>query len=158
MKRAVLNNNAKRVELDGIKFRSEYEAEVYQYLESVGLHFEYEPFKYNLVPEFELDNITLTQPEFDSKGHKKGFGVTNKKMRAWSYTPDFVMCDTENNTTYIIECKGQITPDFEHKWKMFLYRLSKDKRNHYEVFLIQRKGEMKKIVDYILTKLNKGND
>lgn len=158
MKRAVLNNNAKRVELDGIKFKSEYEAEVYQYIKSVGLNFEYEPFKYTIMPEFELNNINLIQPEFDSKGHKKGFGIVNKSIRSWTYTPDFVMYDSKNETTYIIECKGQITPDFEHKWKMFLYYLSKDKRNHYEVFLIQRKGEMKKAIDYILTKYNENND
>lgn len=149
MKKSILNNNAHSIEFDGIKFKSEYEKEVYSLFTNAGINIEYEPTKISLTGSFQLDNTILFTPFFDSMGHKKGFGIETKRIKDWTYTPDFRIVHPTKPITYYIECKGQITPDFQHKWKRFLDILHNDINYNYVVFLIQRKGEAKKCLEYI---------
>ena len=93
--------------------------------------------------------LILFTPFFDSKGHKKGFGIETRRIKDRTYTPDFRIVHPTKPITYYIECKGQITPDFQHKWKRFLDILHNDINHNYVVFLIQRKGEAKKCLEYI---------
>lgn len=153
MKASVVNNNAKPTEWGGIRFKSEYECEVYKYCMEHGLELQYEPDTFVYTPNLTFTNITLHSPIFYSNGHKKGYGVI-PSIRKWTYKPDFKYIDTKHNVTYYIEAKGQITQDFEHKWKMFLTELSKTEGT-FVVYLIQRQGDLKRMVEEIKNNINK---
>lgn len=66
---------------DGIKFRSQLETYVYKQLKAHNLKAEYEPIKFELIPSFVF---------------------CGKKIRAMTYTPDFV------GDNFIIEAKGNL--------------------------------------------------
>lgn len=65
---------------DGIKFKSKLETYVYKQLKAHNLNAEYEPIKFELLPSFTF---------------------CGKKIRAMTYTPDFV------GNNFIIEAKGK---------------------------------------------------
>lgn len=65
---------------DGIKFKSKLETYVYKQLKAHNLNAEYEPIKFELLPSFTF---------------------CGKKIRAMTYTPDFV------GDNFIIEAKGK---------------------------------------------------
>ena len=83
-------------------FRSNLEGNCAKMLEAENIQFGYETEKFVLQDKAKLDNPVL----------EKGKFVTS--LRAITYTPDFIGKD------WIIETKGQRTPDFNIKWKMFL--------------------------------------
>lgn len=83
-------------------FRSNLEGNCAKMLEAENIQFGYETEKFVLQDKAKLDNPVL----------EKGKFVTS--LRAITYTPDFIGED------WIIETKGQRTPDFNIKWKMFL--------------------------------------
>lgn len=117
--------NAKKKEVDGIKFKSSLEAFCYTQLRANGItNFEYEKHKFILQDKFELsvDSWELQSKKIQGK-IVKSFALDNPKIRAITYTPDFVSIN-DNKEGWIIETKGFETPDFKLKWKMFKKLLS----------------------------------
>lgn len=72
--------NATENVYDGITFKSKLETYVYKQLKAHNLKAEYEPIKFELIPAFTF---------------------CGKKIRAMTYTPDFV------GDNFIIEAKGK---------------------------------------------------
>ena len=100
----------KAVAKDG--FRSRLEAYAAKRLEEEGVVFEYEPYSITLSPSFETKALSIEKKS-------KVLKVVPNKIRAITYTPDFVGLD------WIIETKGVRTPDFNIKWKLLKRELKK---------------------------------
>ena len=101
--------NATCVEISGIKFKSKLEAYTYRALKQNGFNVLYEPKRFTLIPAFEFNN---------------------KKIRAITYKPDFIIDDK-----IVIECKGYRNDSWPLRKKLFEYALVKDnlKYDFYEV-------------------------
>lgn len=119
--------NATRIELDNIKFRSKLEASIYQTLIDSGIKPDYEKLKYVLLPGFE--SVVNSKKE---------------KIRPITYTPDFSF--TYNSVLYIIEVKGFVTDGYKLKRKLILQRLATEHVMFYEVKSV---AQMKQILDEI---------
>lgn len=103
MKRAS-KYNAKKVEVDGIKFDSKAESEFYLHLKELKESGEITDFM--LQPKYEL------QPAFEKRG---------VKFRAIMYVADFLVYHTDGSEQ-VIDIKGMETADFKLKKKMFEYK------------------------------------
>ena len=101
---------AKKVEYDGIKFASGLEKYMYVVLKEAKIKAKYEGQSYELVPSFSFNNKSYER-QANSKGEFKERG--RKKIRAITYTPDFV------GDGFIIECKGRPNESFPIRWKLF---------------------------------------
>ena len=108
---------------DGVKFRSKLEAFTYKLLKERGIRAEYEAHKYVLIPPFVYDNL---------------------KIRACTYTPDFV------GNGWILEVKGYATESFIIKWKLFKYVLNSDSIKK-KLFLVNNQKEVREAIDLILS-------
>ena len=86
--------NATKVEVDGIKFRSKLEARAYQRLKDEGFNFEYEIETYCIIDMFEFQD---------------------QKIRAITYTPDFI----DKDRRIIIEIKGFSNDSWPLREKLF---------------------------------------
>lgn len=96
--------NAKKVEIDGIAFDSQKEANYYCQLKLMKQAGEIRDF--TLQPKYEL------QPGFTKNG---------KKIRPITYIADFLITYNDGSTE-IVDIKGMETKDFKLKKKMFDYR------------------------------------
>ena len=94
--------NASKVELDGHKFDSKLEANIYKRIRELNL-------PYTLQPSFEL------QEKFKFGKHT---------IRPISYIADFMVII--DGTQYIIDAKGMETRVFMLKRKLFMYKYGKD--------------------------------
>ena len=102
--------NAKKKEVDGIKFRSLLEAFCYRKLKEANIANDYEKHKYVL-----LEGFHYPESSYEDNG-KTGYVDKQKyKVRDITYTPDFV----DPNGKWVIECKGYANERFPLKWKMF---------------------------------------
>lgn len=112
--------NAKKKVVDGIKFKSSLEAYCYNQLKKNGItDFQYEGHKFILQDKFDFPLISWELQSSKIKGKIiKSFGPDSMKIRAITYTPDFVQLN-DKKEGWIIETKGFETPDFKLKWKMF---------------------------------------
>lgn len=93
----------KKVIIDGIKFDSTVEGEYYEYLmlqESMGK-----------IKKFRLQPVYILQEKFK---HPRDGHIQAITLRA-----DFVVTDNRGNA-YVVDVKGQPTPDAKIKRKMFL--------------------------------------
>lgn len=98
--------NAKKVEVDGIKFDSKVEAEYYLHLKEMQEKKEIQGFERQI-------RITL-QEGFYLEGIKG-------KIRAITYVVDFVVTNQDGSITYI-DVKGIETDVFQLKRKMFMHK------------------------------------
>ena len=113
--------NATPTEIDGIKFRSKLEAFTYQQLKHNNIPAGYEPVKFVLIQPFEFKD---------------------EKIRAMTYTPDFV------GENFIIECKGMPNETFPYKWKWFKWHLKEyhlDKL--YKLYLVHNQKEVLSMIE-----------
>lgn len=112
--------NAKKKTVDGINFKSSLEAFCYTELKKAGIKdFEYEGHQFILQNKFDCPLISYeVQSKKKSGKITKTFDVNPTKLRAITYTPDFVYLN-DNKEGWIIETKGFKTVDFKIKWKMF---------------------------------------
>ena len=101
---------AKKVVHDGIKFQSGLEKYMYIALKQAKIRANYEGQTFELVPSFSFKNKSYER-QANSKGEFKERG--RKKIRAITYTPDFV------GDGFIIECKGRPNESFPIRWKLF---------------------------------------
>lgn len=116
--------NARITIIDGIKFRSNLEAFTYKALKESGLKFEYEPYSFVLIPQFNFNG---------------------EKVRSASYKPDFVGDD------WIIEVKGFETDAFKIRWKLFKWKLVQEDLN-YRLFLPKNQKQVLKAIEQIVKK------
>lgn len=114
--------NATKVEYDGIKFRSKLEAYTYKKLKESGL-----------VAQYETETFTLLEP----------FEYNGEKIRAMTYTPDFILND------FIIECKGFANESFPLKCKFFkkLLVTNNDKRVY---LVVKNQKEVNECINKII--------
>ena len=98
--------NAKKVEVDGIKFDSKVEAEYYLHLKEMQEKKEIQGFERQV-------KMTL-QDSFYLEGVKG-------KIRAITYVVDFKITENDGSNTYI-DVKGIETDVFKMKRKMFMDR------------------------------------
>jgi hypothetical protein len=112
--------NATKLEIDGIKFKSNLEAYCYKHLKEADIDdFQYEQIKFVLQEPFTFSNSSVELYERTVDGKKvRDFGEVTSNIRAITYTPDFVMIRPDK-TGYVIETKGFRTDQFTLKWKMF---------------------------------------
>jgi len=133
---------SKKVLYDGITFQSGLEKYMYVALKEAGIKAEYEGQTYELVHPFSFKNKSYER-QANSKGEYKERG--GKKIRAISYTPDFI------GSGFIIECKGRPNESFPIRWKLFKLHISK---NYPKVTLYkpQNQKECDETVNLILGK------
>ena len=98
--------NAKKVEVDGIKFDSVAESRYYKYL--LGLLNE------GVVESFEMQKPYTLLDKFP---HPK----TGKTIRAIKYVPDFEVIYTDGRVE-VVDVKGMRTDVFRMKCKLFMFR------------------------------------
>ena len=98
--------NAKKVEVDGIKFDSVAESRYYKYL--LGLLNE------GVVESFEMQKPYTLLDKFP---HPK----TGKTIRAIKYVPDFEVIYTDGRVE-VVDVKGMQTDVFRMKCKLFMFR------------------------------------
>lgn len=113
--------NATPIEVDGIRFRSTLESFVYKLLKENNIPFLYEKETITFIPAFEY---------------------LGKKIRPWTYTPDF----TGDN--FVIEVKGWANDAFPNKWKLLKYMYFQQKKE-IELFLVHSKKEAIEAVEKI---------
>lgn len=121
--------NATRIELDDIKFRSKLEAAIYQTLIDNNIKPDYEKLKYVLLPGFE--SVVNGKTE---------------KIRPITYTTDFSF--VYNDILYVIEAKGYATDTYKLKRKLILQRLATEPVKFYEVKSV---AQMKQVLEEIKT-------
>jgi len=112
--------NATPTVYNNIRFRSKLEASCAKTLDELGVKYQYEPFKIELIP---------------------GFQYLGKSYRAWDYTPDFVVY---NNI--LIEVKGWKTDVYAYKKKMILKYIV-DHDYCYEFYEVQNITQLKKLIE-----------
>ena len=122
----------------GIKFRSKLEVFTYKQLEAAKIKSMYEENTYTLMPGF--------YPIMDSYEPSKGEYKNNaKKVRAITYTPDFV--DPEGK--WIIEVKGYANDVFPVKWKLFKMYLMENDMEECTLYLPKNQKQVKETVELI---------
>lgn len=117
-------NNAEAVLYEGYNFKSKLEKYTYLKLK-----------EHNIKAEYESTTFTLIEP----------FEYNGKKLRAMTYTPDFV------GNNFIIECKGFPNMAFPLRWKMFMYSLHK-KNIYYDLYLPHNHKEVDEVIKTIKEK------
>lgn len=113
--------NATPTIVDGIKFRSSLEGYVYTLLKETKIPFQYEKETITFIPAFEY---------------------LGKKVRPWTYTPDFT------GDGFIIEVKGWANDAFPNKWKLLKYMYYQQKKE-IQLFLVHSKKEALVAIDQI---------
>ena len=122
----------------GIKFRSKLEVFAYKQLEAAKIKSMYEENTYTLMPGF--------YPIMDSYEPSKGEYKNNtKKVRAITYTPDFVDPDGK----WIIEVKGYANDVFPIKWKLFKMYLMENDMEDCTLYLPRNQKQVKETVELI---------
>jgi len=116
--------NATPLDYNGISFKSKLEVYTYQQLTKFKIEANYEPIKFTIIEPFQYDE---------------------EKVRAMTYTPDFVGDD------FVIECKGWANDAFPLRWKIFKYFLYMNKI-HYKLYLLRNKKEVDVAIMDILEK------
>tara|TARA_R100000152_G_C6761847_1_gene186039 strand:+ start:1068 stop:1532 length:465 start_codon:yes stop_codon:yes gene_type:complete len=130
--------NATAKTYKGIKFRSKLEVFTYKQLEAAKIKSMYEKNTYTLLPGF--------YPIMDSYEPSKGEYKNNtKKVRAITYTPDFVDPDGK----WIIEVKGYANDVFPIKWKLFKVYLMENDMEDCTLYLPKNQKQVKETVELI---------
>ena len=119
--------NATPLEIDGIQFKSKLEAFCYRHLKENKIENEYEKNTFILITPFIYNG---------------------EKIRACTYTPDFV------GSTWVIEVKGFSNDTFPIKNKMFKKHLL-DNNILYDLYLPRNQKEVLESIQSIKSKLNK---
>lgn len=113
----------KKTEIDGIVFDSKMESEYYEYLKdrkSKGLIKDF-----SMQPQFLLQEKFMIIDGTIIYGSNKDFAKLKKKTKeptisAISYKADFDITNLDDSKE-TIECKGQSTPEFELRKRMFIH-------------------------------------
>lgn len=129
MKKTAVNKkvrNATPCDYEGIDFKSKLEVYCYKKLRDNNIKAEYEAHRYTLLKPFEFNG---------------------EKVRAMTYTPDFV------GEGFVIECKGQMNDAFPLRWKMFKHFLYRNGIN-VVLYLPRNQKQINTVIEDILKKQN----
>ena len=129
--------NAKKQTYKGITFQSQLELHCYKGLEADKIPVEYEKTTFTIFDP-------LVYPQACYEGTKKKLYNKGSKVRAITYTPDFVDPDGK----WIIETKGYANESFPLRWKLFKKHL-KDNNLQYVLFLPRNKKQVDEVIDLI---------
>ncbi len=121
--------NATPIKVDDVQYRSKLEAYCASQLKESGIDFKYEAIRYDLIPKFEY----------------KG-----EKIRACTYTPDFV------GDNWIIDCKGWPTEVFKIKWKLF-QKYILDRNLQLDLYLPSSQTKVREVIQQILKPIKTGD-
>jgi hypothetical protein len=117
-KKGKMTIQSKKKEIDGIKFDSTLESYMYTLLRDNNIENTYEGEKFTLIDGFKFDVSS-----FERTANKPMIDRGNNKIRAITYTPDFVSKD------FIIEVKGRANESFPMRWKLFKRWISINRPN-----------------------------
>lgn len=131
-----------KVLFDGIQFSSGLEKYMYQCLKNNNIEAAYEGETFILIDSFHFYN-TSYERQANSKGEFKNRG--SRKVRAITYTPDFV------GNGFIIETKGNPNEAFPLRWKLFK-KLISEQYPDYILYKPQIKKECDRVIQLILNK------
>ena len=129
--------NAKKQLYKGITFQSQLELHCYKELKIAKISAEYEKTTFTIFDP-------LVYPQACYEGTKKKLYNKGSKIRAITYTPDFV----DPNGKWIIETKGYANESFPLRWKLFKKHL-KDNNHHYVLFMPRNKKQVDEVVELI---------
>lgn len=147
--------NAKNDVLDGIKFKSRIEKNVYQKLKDYGVTASYEKTTFPLQYSFKPTKPLITKNKF-KKLSKNVIPVKdlcvydNRLVKPITYTPDFVF--DYNGKTIVIEVKGFANDTFPIKFKLFRYLLETDelyKECNIEIWLIYTVKQLEECLNHL---------
>jgi len=116
--------NALPLTYNDIRFKSKLEVYAYKALKENNLEANYEPVRFTIIEPFQYKD---------------------EKVRAMTYTPDFVGDD------FVIECKGFANDAFPLRWKIFKHFLFLTNSN-YDLYLLRNKKEIDEAILTILKK------
>ena len=129
--------NVKKSTYKGIQFQSRLELYCYKELETAKISVKYEEETFTIFP-------ALVYPQACYEGTKKKLYNKGSKVRAITYTPDFV----DPNGKWIIETKGYANESFPLRWKLFKKHL-KDSNLQYVLFLPRNKKQVDEVIELI---------
>jgi hypothetical protein len=112
---------SKAVLCDGVAFKSGLEKNMHLVLKSNGIDNKYESMKFQLVDSFVMKN-TCYERQANGKGEFQDRG--QKKVQGTTYTPDFIIYNSDKDIVAIIETKGRANEAFPIKWKIFRQQMS----------------------------------
>lgn len=130
--------NATEITVDNIKFRSKLEEFTYRTFKESDIKLDYEKHKFILLPSFIFGNNSYENSK------SKGFINNTTKVRAITYTPDFVNLEKR----IIIECKGFATEVFNIKLKLFKYLINTDKLN-FDIYIPRNQKQVKEVLNIL---------
>lgn len=117
--------NAKRIEYNGIKFRSELECNCYKLLElEEDFKFGYETTKIVLLEGFYPSNSLIIYDVYKPRNLRRVFGLNHQKIISMTYTPDFYL--EYKGYKIFIESKGNPNDTYPLKKKLFLAYLERE--------------------------------
>ena len=122
-------------------FRSKLELFTYNELKKNKIEYQYEEVRFELIPPFNFDSISLEKKK--SKG-RNILKYTPDKVRAATYLPDFVNL----KEGWIIEVKGLRTEAFDLRWKLFKKYLV-DNGLFYDLYMPGNQAQVKEVVKLI---------
>ena len=137
--------NAKKVEYNGIVFRSGLEKFCAEQLDDNKVKYGYETMTFTLMEKFTSNCPFYGYIQYTDRKTKervKSFEITTPNIRAMTYTPDFV------GNGWIIETKGMMTDSAVLKQKLFKKHLL-DNDLHYIVFVPRNKTQVLETVKII---------
>lgn len=129
--------NAKKSTFDGKDFKSNLELHCYKQLKTSKIDVEYEDTTFTIFP-------ALVYPQACYEGTTKKLYNKGSKIRAITYTPDFV----DPHGKWIIETKGYANESFPLRWKLFKKHL-KDTKQQYVLFMPRNKAQVDEVVELI---------
>ena len=129
--------NAKKSTYDGKTFQSNLELYCYKELEKAKVNVDYEEHTFTI-----FDPIVYPQACYE--GTTKKLYNKGSKIRAITYTPDFV----DPNGKFIIETKGYANESFPLRWKLFKKHL-KDNNHHYVLFMPRNNAQVDEVIELI---------
>lgn len=123
--------NAKKSVYDGLNFDSNLELFTYKTLKSNNIiDFGRESWKVTLIEPFIFSGVAIEAHLKTIKGLKRKqvvLGEVTNKIRAMTYTPDFVCVNFKTKKGWIIECKGWGNEVYPLKRKLFKQYLTLNK-------------------------------
>ena len=129
--------NAKKSVYDGKNFQSNLELYCYKGLKKAEVDVDYEEHTFTIFEPLEY-------PQACYEGTAKKLYNKGSKIRAITYTPDFV----DPNGKFIIETKGYANESFPLRWKLFKKHL-KDNNHHYVLFMPRNKTQVDEVIELI---------
>lgn len=137
--------NATQINRYGKHFKSKLELYCYQKLKDANLNFQYEGQKFVLVEPFMFNNNSF---EMRKTKDGKQFNKVTNKIRAMTYTPDFVGHYPNSKDKFAIETKGSKNDAFPLRWKMFKKYIA-DRDMKMDLYMPRNKHQIEETIERI---------